>query len=78
VIDGPRYLVTLRPVRDAIHSGRERPVTIRLRLLLKVALRSYGLRAEAVEEISTNSGGRPEGAGPHARLDRVAGTIKPF
>jgi hypothetical protein len=49
--EGPRFVVTLRPVRDPVHPHRERPVSIRLRAFLKVALRAFGLRAVDVREI---------------------------
>jgi hypothetical protein len=47
--DGPLYRVTFRPVRDP--APRERPVSIRLRLFLKAALRAFGLRAVSVDEV---------------------------
>jgi hypothetical protein len=49
VTDEPLYRVTLRPVADPVPGGR--PVEVRLRWFLKTALRSFGLRAVAIEEV---------------------------
>lgn len=47
----PDYRLVLRPLR------REEPPVIRLRRLLKTALRAFGLKCVSVEEV------RPDGPG---------------
>ena len=42
VTNGPHYIVELRAIRDPVCPGRERPVEVSLRLLLKLALRVLG------------------------------------
>jgi hypothetical protein len=56
--DGPHYRVTLRPLPD------QTPEPIRLRHFLKAALRQWGLRAVAVEEVPAKAPGvAPDGRG---------------
>ena len=48
---GPRFLIELAP------TGRDtRPPAIRLRGLLKLALRSFGLRCVAMKETTAENG----------------------
>jgi hypothetical protein len=53
----PDYLVRLRPLKSSV------PGTVRLRKLLKLALRCLSLRAVRVEEVPRGQGGGSLGGG---------------
>ena len=52
----PLYILTLRPLRDPLQALGHRPVPIRLRWLMKMALRVYGFQAVSVAEVEPDFG----------------------
>jgi hypothetical protein len=59
----PRFVITLEPLPPPA-DGDEVPVAVRLRTLLKVALRSLRLRCTAVEQLGPPAAGGPHGGAP--------------